>query len=74
MYVLTKYSWESYEDSSTTVLATASSVKALKKYAKRFGCYPKMWEGRECITAEEVVDGSVYPQEVYLIEPIKVVQ
>lgn len=74
MYVLTKYRWERYEYSTTEVLAVASTAEALRKYAKDFGCYPELWENNECITAESVVDGDVYSQEVYIIEPIKVVQ
>ena len=76
MFVLTRNSWERYESSSTVVLAVASTVEALRKHAKQFGCYPEMWEdnGLMCITFEELYDDQeVYSQEYYEIAPVTVV-
>ena len=73
MFVLTRKSWERYEYNLTVILAVASSVEALREYAKNFGCYPEMWEGDDCITAEQLLDGEVYSQECYSIEPVKAV-
>ena len=76
MFVLMKNSWERCESSSTTVLAVASTVEALREYAKQFGCYPEMWEADNiCVTFEEsCLDGTgVYAQDCYYIEPVKAV-